>query len=176
MNVVGLDLSLTSTGVATAEHTHALRPKKLSSYARLRWLRHGVLEFLGVAKPHLVVVEGPSYGSQGSSYHQLGGLWWFITEAVDATGVPLAVAPPSNIKRMATGAGGGARAGKDFVVAAAVRRFPWFDGGNDEADALWAAALGYAYLGQPIVEVPQTHLQGMEGVEWPQGLSPLART
>src|SRR4051794_3668552 len=165
--VVGLDLSLTSTGLATGGHTEALRPKKLRGYPRLRALRDGVLEFLGKVQPDLVVVEGPSYGSTGSSFHQLAGLWWFITEAVDATGVPLAVASPSSIKRYATGAGGGAKASKDFVLASAVRRFDWFDGGNDEADALWACALGYAHLGDPIVEVPKDHQTALAGVEWP---------
>lgn len=165
--VVGLDLSLTSTGMATGGHTVALRPKKLRGYPRLRALREGVLEFIGKVQPDLVVVEGPSYGSTGNAFHQLAGLWWLITESVDATGIPLAVAPPSSIKRYATGAGGGPKANKDFVLGSAVRRFDWFDGGNDEADALWACAIGHAHLGDPIVDVPKTHQLALDGVEWP---------
>lgn len=167
MKVVGLDLSLTSTGCATGGHTLPLRPKKMAGYERLRWLRQGVLDFLWAVAPDLVVVEGPSFGSTGSSFHQLGGMWWYITEAVDGTGVPLAVAPPSSIKRFATGKGGGVEAGKDYVLAAAVRRFDWFSGGNDEADALWACAMGHHHGGDPIVEVPKTHLTGLDGVAWP---------
>lgn len=168
MSVVGLDLSLTSTGVATNRGTVALRPKKLKGYPRLRWLRDGVLANLDAHKPSLVVVEGPSYGSSGSSFHQLAGWWWICTEAVVSAGYPLAVASPSSLKRFALGVGGGPKAGKDFMVAAAVRRFDWFEGGNDEADALWACAIGYEHLGRPIVNVPKTHLVALEGVEWPQ--------
>lgn len=168
MSVIGLDLSLTSTGVATNRGTVALRPKKLRGYERLRWLRDGVLANVHEHQPSLVVVEGPSYGSTGNTFHQLAGWWWIATEAIVSAGYALAVAPPSSLKRFALGVGGGPKAGKDFMVAQAVRRFSWFDGGNDEADALWACAIGYERLGRPIVDVPKTHLTALEGVEWPE--------
>ncbi len=42
-----------------------------------------------------------------------------------------------------------------------MRRFDWFSGGNDEADALWACAMGHAHLGQPLLELPKAHLDAL---------------
>lgn len=170
MFVIGLDLSLTSTGLATKSSTVAIRPKKLTGYPRLRFIRDRVRSTVLQTQPDLVVVEGPSYGSVGAGQHERGGLWWMVTEAIEEY-VPIAVAPPANIKKYATGVGGGPRAGKDAVLLAASRRFDWFVGGNDEADALWACALGHDQLGEPLVAMPQENRKALAGVAWPAGHS-----
>lgn len=177
MFVIGLDLSLTSTGLAAAgtapaggvysATTRAIRPKKLTGYERLRYIKHEVRSTVVQCLPDLVVVEGPSFGSVGKGQHERGGLWWMVTEAIDALGIPIAVAPPTTIKKYATGAGGGPNAGKDQVLLAASRRFDWFAGGNDEADALWACAMGADHVGEPLVAMPQLNRKALEGVDWP---------
>lgn len=168
MSVLGLDLSLTSTGVATASWTRPVRPKKLTGYPRLRYIRGAILDLVIEAAPTLVVVEGPSYGSVSRSQHERGGLWWLLCEVIDDAGIPIAVAPPKNIKKYATGNG---NADKDAVLLAACRRFGWFEGGNDEADALWACAMGHEWLGEPLVEMPTINRSTMDGVAWPAHLS-----
>lgn len=166
--VVGVDLSLVSTGFASSGYTEPLRPKKMTGYERLRWIRDNIAGRVLSIGPNLVVVEGPSLGSIGRGQHERAGLWWMVTEQITSMGYPLAVAPPSNIKKYATGKGGGPEAGKDYVLAAAVRRFPWFQGGNDEADALWACAMGYHHLGRPIVEMPKSHYVALDKCDWPE--------
>lgn len=162
--VVGLDLSLTSTGVATSTYTKTIQPKRLTSYQRLRYIKESVLEMLNYEQPDLVIVEGPSFGSVGRGMHERGGLWWMVTELVDAHGFPLAVAPPPNVKKYATGSG---NADKDKMVLAAARHFDWFAGNNDEADALWLCAVGHEYLHEPIADVPAAHKAALNGCEWP---------
>lgn len=160
MKIIGLDLSLTRTGVATQEGTSVLAtPKK--GYDRLRWIREQVLEACDGAD--LVVVEGPSYGSQGRAIHQIAGMWWLVTMAVDEK-YPLAVAPPSTIKRYATGRG---NANKDAMMLATARKFDWFGGDNNEADALWACAMGHEWAEDPIVTMPKASRIALEGVAWP---------
>ncbi len=160
MNVIGLDLSLTSTGVATQTETSVLICK-LRGYPRLRWIRDAVVE--RCADADLVVVEGPSYHSTGSAIHQIAGMWWMVTMAVDEQH-PMAVAPPSTIKRFATGRG---NADKDAMLLAAARRFDWFDGDNNQADALWACAMGHEWIKESIVTLPRTHRVALDGVAWP---------
>lgn len=167
--VVGLDLSLTSTGVATASRTWRIRPKAVKKdaglvahLARIRHLRVELRELLRAAQPELVVVEGPSYGSVGGMEHERGGLWWGVAEEADLLDIPIMVATPTMIKKYATGAG---NADKDLVLTSAVRRFEWFGGGNDEADALWACAMGYQWLGSPLVDLPAKHLEALK--TWP---------
>lgn len=167
MNVAAFDLSLTGTGIASIDHAggiwiDTLQPR-IKGYDRLRFIRDRVRSFADTAD--VVAVEGPSFGSQGSAYHQLAGLWWLVTEAIDAIGVPLVVLPPSSIKQYATGKG---NAGKDLVLAAAVRQFPQVDvNDNNAADALWAAALVRRQYGDPVDNVPQVNLKALEKVEWP---------
>ena len=166
MTVVGLDLSLTSTGYATATRTARLRPKAVkddaglpSRIARLRWVRRAILQELVADLPTLVVVEGPSHGSTGGHEHERGGLWWSVLDVVEDAGIAVMVATPTMIKKYATGKG---NADKDLVLTQTVRRFPWFEGGNDESDALWACAMGHAHLGEPLVELPPANQDALK--------------
>jgi crossover junction endodeoxyribonuclease RuvC len=185
MFVLGLDLSLTNTGLASASTSPAygvpnastlrITPKKITGYERLRYIRRQVHGAVMRTLPDLVVVEGPSYGSVGAGQHERGGLWWMVMESIDADKVPIAIAPPSNIKKYATGFGGGQNAGKDAVMLQACRRFDWFAGNNDEADALFACAMGADWLGEPLVTMPAENRKALDGVQWP-GKSSFSQT
>ncbi len=167
MQVIGLDLSLTSTGLADARAmlTWQLQPGKRRGYERLRWLRQEILAHCSEA--HLVVVEGPSYGNQGQGrqggHHERAGLWWFVTEALEAADIPMVVVAPAALKKYATGKG---NAAKDEVLLAAAKRFNWFAGNNDQADAAWLSALGYDLGNDPAVVMPQKHRDALDNVEW----------
>jgi crossover junction endodeoxyribonuclease RuvC len=167
VSVLGLDLSLTSTGTAlfdgTDYATARLRPHpKLRGHERLDWLLDAIAE--QTRHVPLVAIEGPAFGAQGSAYHQLAGLWWLVAHQLWAARTPFAVVPPSNVKRYATGKG---NAGKDDVLREVTRRFPHFTGGNDEADALVLAAMGADHLGHPLTPMPATHRAALDGVQWP---------
>jgi crossover junction endodeoxyribonuclease RuvC len=177
VKVLGIDLSLTSTGLGIWRSgagmilgTVRLRPPApFRDLARMRW----ICEQIGLyTEPHmegatLAVLEGPSYGNQGSGrqagHHERAGLWWLVREKLDSLGVPVAVAPPATVKKYATGSG---NAGKDEVLKAALRRNPDFDGGNDEADAMWLAAMGADHLGRAPI-VPESHRAVLAKVNWP---------
>lgn len=168
VTVLGLDLSLTSTGIAliTADQPPTTRrltpPAKLRDHHRLNWLLDNIANTAG--RTNLVVVEGPSYASTGRGQHERAGLWWLTTHHLWAAGIPTAIAPPAALKRYATGRG---NAGKDDVLREVTRRFPTFGGGNDEADALVLAAMGADHLGQPLTPMPATHRTALDGVQWP---------
>lgn len=172
--VVGLDLSLTSTGVARIVDGKAavgrVRPKNIDGHERLEFIREDVAGWVyedGQA-PGLVVIEGPSYGSPSGSqrgHHERAGLWWLVTQDLWMSGVRVAVVPPTQLKTYATGKG---NAGKDDVLTAVVRRFPDVAvRGNDDADALVLAAMGADHLGQPLVTMPAEHRKALAKVEWP---------
>jgi crossover junction endodeoxyribonuclease RuvC len=175
--VLGLDLSLASTGLATYSselgyQTRALKPPTRRSHGhdRLEWLLQTVESEFRHA--HLVVVEGPSYGSANRGqrgHHERAGLWWLVTHALWLRMSQVAVAPPAAVKRYATGKG---NASKDTVLREVTRRFADFHGGNDEADALILAALAAEHLGHPIVEMPAAHRTALTAVEWPELMSP----
>jgi crossover junction endodeoxyribonuclease RuvC len=161
MTVLGLDLSLTSTGLALTT-TSTITPKT-RGYDRLRAIRERVLAIARSGSVGLVVVEGRFNGTSAGQ-HELGGLWWHVTEALDAAGYPLAVVAPTTLKKYATGKG---NASKDAVLLAAARAFPWFEGGNDEADALFLRAMGCDATGTPIVDMPARNREALDAVQWP---------
>jgi Holliday junction resolvasome RuvABC endonuclease subunit len=85
--------------------------------------------------------------------------------------VPVAVVPPSCLKKYATGNG---NASKDAVLIAAVRRLPWLNiQGNDQADAAWLCAAGYEAAGQSLCVMPAVNRAALGKVAWPD-LGPTA--
>lgn len=169
--VVTLDLSLTATGIAgiggggawvdtiTTRHT---------GYPRLHSIRDVVRSY--AAHAHLVVVEGPSYGSgmgrREKGHHERAGLWWLITYMLWSADIPVAVMPPGAVKRYATGRG---NADKDAVMLAAARRYPdVLIANNNEGDALVMLAAALDHLGYPLAPVPRTHRAALAAVDWPE--------
>lgn len=165
--VAGLDLSLVSTGLALISpsgfRTHRIHVEG-NGIVRLRRIAYEVKQHLSGAC--LVVVEGPSYGSPGRGQHERAGLWWLIQDRLWRHGIACAVVPPANLKKYAVGIGGGPRASKDAVLLAAARRWAEFTGQNDEADALWLAAMGLDHL-TGTSNVPSSHRVALTGCAWP---------
>lgn len=163
--VIGLDLSLRTTGIAhmtpgsvttdivTAAGTGLLRLRRLAHYIRNRCE--------GAA---LVCIEGPAYHQGvGAGYHERAGLHWLVLDRLWRTNTPVAIIGPSVLKAYATGRG---NSGKDAMILAAARRFPTFAGDNNQADALWLAAIGLDHLtGQTVV--PAAHRTKLASVDWP---------
>lgn len=159
--VVGLDPSLTATGISaidvnsgelsTAVHGSAPPTENIlgGHVRRHRELVDGVVAQVVGVDPVLAVVEGLQFSvrEKDSSLTRRGFLWWAVVEGLCAAGVPIIEAAPAQIKQIATGRGG---AGKDEMVAAYVTAWPDAERGRhirDRADAAFAAALGAAWIG-----------------------------
>lgn len=172
--IVGIDLSLTSTGIAVM-CADIIDVQRIRSVGRKdatvtdtakRIDTIGSAVALNAAGTDLAVIEAPSFGSRNGSQHERGGLWWDVIRRLVRLGVPIATVSPQCRAKYATGRG---NAGKDEVLAAVVRRYPDVDvTGNDVADALVLAAMGARWLGAPIDDLPKTHLAAMDGAKWPE--------
>lgn len=174
LNVLGIDLSLTCTGLAGNGWTDIIKPGDRRGADRMIWIRQQIIDgwLTGVT---LAAIEGPSYGNQGrsrqSGHHERAGLWWLVRVALAHRGIPVAVVTPGTLKRYATGKG---NADKADVIREVTRRFGWFQGGEDEADAVVLAAMAADHLGMPMVAMPQTHRAALTAVEWPESAEQLA--
>ncbi len=172
MLVVGVDLSLTSTGIARTDgHLDRIRTAGgANADLRARWIRLNKLaRDVHAAIPDctdLIVLEAPSLGvGRQRGTHDRSGLWWLVVDSAMRRQIPIAEVPPALRCRYATGRG---NAGKDEVLAAVVRRFAdWDVTGNDVADALVLAAMGADHLGHPIVELPAQQRLALGKVAWP---------
>lgn len=176
--VVGLDLSLASTGIAsailgtpttaTAVERIVTRPTGHSVAHRCHRLGRITEQIkLWTSGAALVVIEGPALRMTSGAAHERAGLWWLVAMRLVANDIPVAVVPPASRAKYATGRG---VAGKDQVLAAVVKRYPHIEvEGNDEADALILTAMGARHLGRPIERgLPAVNLAAMNGVRWPE--------
>lgn len=171
MRVIGLDLSLTATGMSDGATTWLVRSTghngdDLSTrQGRLEQLRTDIAGH--IQPPTLVILEGPSLGQgRQSGTHDRAGLWWLVVdELLTTAGVQVVEVPPAALKKYATGKG---NANKGSVIDATARRFPDVDTGADDnrCDALWLAAMGIDYL-TGVSVVPQAQREGLSRVRWP---------
>lgn len=166
--VVGLDLSLTGTGIAYADgSTVTIDTRALRGTDRLGFIRDQVRQALDVCDraPDLVVLEGYSYGSvQGmAALGELGGVIRMVLadEKAQHPAMGWAVAPPASIKKYATGAG---NATKTAMVVAARERLKLQTLSHDQADAAWLRAAGLELMGAPLVRLPKTHRAALDGI------------
>lgn len=174
--VVGIDPSLTGTGIATPDGVCTIRSggqrnatlrerrNRIDDLAGQILLRVGEV-YTGAQFPLLVVIERQIPGANGHQ-HDRAGLWWLIvSDLLSWTGVDVVEVTPSQRMKYATGKG---RADKDEVLAAVIRRYPDVNvRNNNEADSLVFRAMGCDHLGVPLVPVPQTHRAALEKVAWP---------
>lgn len=172
MKIVGIDPSLTSTGVAWIDVTGTIRVGRIRSTGRAgstieqRWQRLTALTDTiagGVDRATLLVIEGPAYASVGGSHHDRSGLWWMVVDLALTAGSRVVEIPPAVRCKYACGKG---NASKDQVLAAVIRRYPTVDvTGNDEADSLVLAAIGARMLGRPIDDpMPKEHLAALHKI------------
>lgn len=185
--IVGIDPSLTSTGVAVIDtsdvldvHTATITsapsgPSPLERLTRISGLVDGVIAAAGPAldinttAPRRVVIEAPAYSSRSGSQHDRSGLWWVLVDFARASGALLLEVPPTTRAKYAAGRG---NAGKDEVLLAVERRYPHVGiAGNDQADALALAAIGARLAGCPIEphDPPKSHLDALSRLDVPKG-------
>lgn len=179
--VAGLDLSLTSTGIALVEvgeglrSTKAIKSKKdgdtLADWcARIDALGMAIYDEVFIHRPDLIVIESPSFGSKFGNAHERGGLWWELVLQAWREGFEIATVTPAQRAKYGTGNG---RADKKDVHAAVKVRYGTPElriQTDDEGDAVLLAAMGARFLGGPIDDdpLPASHLDAMEKVKWPQ--------
>lgn len=182
MKVVGIDTSLTSTGLCTIDagkivslHSAKSRGKLADTYDmrsdRLFKLANEIVDYVTDKKPNLVVIEAPSYGSNFGSAHDRSGLWWQVHIALRNDGYPLARVAPQTRAKYGTGAG---NSKKDVVFAAVKHLYtdlsPRGIANDDEGDAILLAAMGSRWAGFPVEpagSVSDRSETALDGVLWP---------
>lgn len=183
--VVGLDLSLTSAGVAiitensrrTVLNTEVFKSAPIRTgppgkngkptetlrdrYVRMRDHSQTIIHYAATAD--LVVIEG-LINAPGGGVQDRTALWWIVVGACMRRDVPVAVASPPAMKRVITGKG---NADKVEVALAIQKLWPNAKlGNNDTADAAGLAHCGAVALGWD-VETLERH-KTMVWTNWPE--------
>lgn len=167
--IVGLDLSLTATGICS-DSGAAVFKSKLAGPARLADIRvvvaKAIFDAPGYEANALVLIEGYSYASANQA-HQLGELGGVIRTELFECGVPYLEIPPTVLKKFGTNNGG---ASKDLMGHTAVRE--GYDGPADNncVDAWWLHQMGRYALDLPGLARTKYRDEAIGKVDWPEGL------
>lgn len=180
LRIVGLDLSLTATGIAVTHDQvgeprlacRTVSPRRRPSDNIIDHVRlHETFQAVAAAlacKPDLVVVEWlPAVTGTGGAPLRLAELHGALKHFMWAKGHRYVDVNPSHVKTYATGKG---NAKKDLVRAEITARYGGLlhIGTTDEADATALLALALDAYGQPLAEVPPTNRAAVGKVTWPQ--------
>lgn len=150
--IVGIDQSLTATGVACLSrgvpiklHTVTSKPGPIEPRL-LGIMREVDAKMCSGGKPALVVMEGLSAGSFGatSSILELAGLHFLIRLQLHSRGIPFHVVSPLALKKFVCGSGA---AKKEHMLKAVLQRWSIDTDDNNQADAAGLAYIGAAMSG-----------------------------
>lgn len=151
---LGIDLSLTSTGVAVVDidtgETHTQRIRSRGSkddrlpenITRINALVAEIMDACNAARPKIVVIESALFSTHNdSSAHRRAGLWWAVVRELYAQGYFIVEVAPAQLKRYATGKG---TASKTAMAhrAAAVFGEEVTECQDDRVDAAFLAVMG----------------------------------
>ena len=168
VEVMGLDLSLAATGIATEGGVRVVgtKPKDGDDIDRADIILNGVVSHGFAVNQDTCTVWLESLISQGHQIHRLGMLHGIVRAGLRRMGIPVVLISPSKLKKYTTGKG---VATKGVMIGQAVRLLGYEGGNDNEADALWLRQMGLCATGQDHVKMPKVNRSALDGVD----LSPL---
>lgn len=181
MRILGIDSSLTATGLARVDIgsygdgawnssisvATVGAPKPTKDKSKLAMVRRvnallDQIEAAFDADVDAVGIEGLAFGARGEGAWVLPWVFGRVIELCEAYDVPLQIVATSARAKFACGKG---NADKDTVLAAMIKQFPEADvSNNNEADALAVAATVCHQRGVPILPVTQYRLDVLAGL------------
>lgn len=162
MNVVGLDLSLRATGVASVSGSLSAILPRTDGDARLVEIRDMVDRSL--PDRSIVVIEDLPHGARNPAAGPLGMVHGVVRGLLMDRGLSYVLVPPASVKMYATGKGNASKADM---------RMAWYQRTGEDVsddnmvDAAWLRQIGLAITGGTRVKVPHAHDRALERIVVP---------
>jgi crossover junction endodeoxyribonuclease RuvC len=166
MKLIGLDLSLTATGVAVGESVVVIKTKT-TGVERLNDIRSQLRKEIGRFNPKVAIIEGYAFGAHDRGARSIGELGGVVRLMLADYKIKFVEVPPASLKKFATGKG---NADKDNVLAAAIKHNRRINN-NNAADAWWLYQMGAAAYGQqvaPTLKIGKVRHTVLKAIEWPK--------
>lgn len=163
ITVIGLDLSLTGTGIAYADGTtYTVKTRLADGDRRLLHIQAAVAEAIDPGGVTLAVIEDlPTHAKSA-------GITGMVHGAVRAVllehDVPYVLITPATLKAYATGKGTG---DKTPMALAAYKRAGVEFADDNQCDAYWLRAAGLDRLGEPLFDLPAAQRARLDKPVWP---------
>lgn len=165
--VVGLDLSMTATGICRANGTtRTVATRQQDGDKRLCVIRTAVLEDAFGAD--LVVLEDAPPGLKGPAIKAIHMVHGAVRSLLVDMGVPYAAVNPSTLKLYATGS---KSADKIAMALSAFKRAEKEFADDNACDAWWLRSAGLTALGHTAFSLPIAQVRALSVVAWPQGMA-----
>lgn len=178
MTVLGVDPSLTSTGVAYSGFgdqivTHRIIPGKyLKGVSRLAFIKNSIESTMNIVfreedENNLMVYEGYAMGApkSGGRAFDMGELGGVLKTLAYTKGIPVLLVPPTSLKLFATGNG---RAEKLDILQAVKDTWGYALMNDDEADAFVLYQMGRLFRSSKKVRASH-RVQALESCQYIPG-------
>jgi crossover junction endodeoxyribonuclease RuvC len=165
LQLIGLDLSLTSTGISINGKTSIISTK-LRGAERLSFITKNIVDICKKEKINCAIIENYSFASRNSQAHSIGELGGCVRMSLWENGIPYIEIPPKSRAKFATGKG---NAGKTEVISAISSKTGFVfsgSGADDECDAWILEQMGLAYLEKSEYHWSTTQLSSLENIDW----------
>lgn len=171
-SIVGLDLSLTGTGVACCGAARTVKSNaKLPIEPRVQKILSDLFEVIDEISnksAQLFVIEGLAFASKTGKVAERAFLHHAVRFELWKQEKQFAIVAPTARAKFATGKG---NAGKDEVMIAVTKMWPDFDAkNNNEADAVALYQMGLLHCmpgTMKLADLPKVNRDALEKVEWP---------
>lgn len=160
--VEGWDLSVTGTGWACDDVTVTLTIKSTGDERLQEFYNWGRLPWPTDVERLVVLEDVPPV--RGQAIKLLSMISAAFRLGCMASGTPYLLVSPGTLKRYAAGNG---HASKSDMRMALYKRTGLDIGDDNQVDAWWLRAIGCQLLGEPIVDMPKTHLAALDKLKLP---------
>jgi Holliday junction resolvasome RuvABC endonuclease subunit len=162
VNILGLDLSMTATGICLPDGTtFTVKTKLVHKDHRLSQIERAVSDCLrGV---DLAVIER-SGRFQGDTGYIIGMVHGVVRNELAKAGVPFVILTPATIKKFATGNGG---CKKEPMAEAALKLAGRRFADDDQCDAWWLQRAALHHYGVLLSDLPEKQLEALDKPVWP---------
>lgn len=163
--LIGLDLSLTSTGVSINGETSVISTKARGA-ERLHIVSSTILDLCSSKDAVCAIIEGYSFASRNSQAHSIGEMGGAVRMKLWEKGIPYVEVPPTCRAKFATGKG---NAGKSEVVSSISAKTGIIfsgAGGDDECDAWLLEQMGLKYLNKSQYQWSEASISSLFKVDW----------
>lgn len=161
--VIGLDLSMTATGVALPDGTTLTIKPKGTGDGRLLYIRDQIGQAVR-GTDALIVLEDMPARLMANAAKAVGFVHGAVRSLLLEEGFQYAAVSPATLKAYATGKG---NADKTAMAIAALKRAGLEFADDNCCDAWWLRATGLDHLGVPEIVLPQVQRDRLAKVVWP---------
>jgi Holliday junction resolvasome RuvABC endonuclease subunit len=164
LRVLGLDLSLTATGVCLTDGTtFTIKTRQKDGDRRLLHIADVITSMLADGSTvDLAVLEDIPQNSHAAK--PIAMVHGVVRTALNRVDVPYVTVAPATLKAFATGSGKG---DKTPMVMAAYKRAGREFGDDNQCDAAWLRWAALDHYGQPEFDLPKVQRDRLAKVTWP---------